>query len=84
MSKSKFVLDKVAKLFEQGIISYKDLSSEILNIIKSKRDEIIFKMQITSKEETDILNKRVENLEKKVELLSKSGKKKKTKRVKRS
>ena len=36
MSKSKFVLDKMAKLFEQGIISYKDLSSEILNIIKSK------------------------------------------------
>ncbi len=37
-------------------------------------------MKLTSKEETDILNKRVENLEKKVELLSKSGKKKKTKR----
>ena len=69
MSKSKFVLDKVAKLFEQGIISYKDLSSEILNIIKSKRDEIIFRMQITSKEETDILNKRIENLEKKIHKL---------------
>ena len=64
MSKSKFVLDKMAKLFEQGIISYKDLSSEILNIIKSKRDEIIFKMKLTSKEETEILNKRIENLEK--------------------
>ena len=50
----------------------------------SKRDEIVFKMKLTSKEETDILNKRVENLEKKVELLAKSGKKKKTKRVKRS
>tara|TARA_B100002051_G_C16267504_1_gene407278 strand:- start:70 stop:318 length:249 start_codon:yes stop_codon:yes gene_type:complete len=82
MSKSKFVLDKMAKLFEQGIISYKDLSSEILNIIKSKRDEIIFRMQITSKEETDILNKRIENLEKKICKLEKNYLKKKSKKVK--
>ena len=65
MKKSKFVIDKIAKLFEQSLISYKDLSSEILTILKSKRDEIVFKMQLTSKEETTILNKRVENLEKK-------------------
>ena len=84
MSKSRFVIDKFAKLFEQGLLTSKDLGNEILNILKSQRDEIVFKMKLTSKEETDILNKRVENLEKKVELLSKSGKKKKTKRVKRS
>ena len=65
MTKSKFVIDKLAKLIEQGLISYKDLSSEIINVLKSKRDEIVFKMKLTSKEETDILNKRVENLEKK-------------------
>ena len=64
MSKSKFVIDKLAKLFEQGLVSYKDLNSEILNILRSKRDEIIFRMKLTSKEETDILNKRIENLEK--------------------
>ena len=84
MSKSRFVIDKFAKLFEQGLLNYKDLSNEILNILKSKRDEIVFKMKLTSKEETDILNKRLENLEKKVETLEKSNKKKKTKRVKRS
>ncbi len=82
MSKSKFVIDKLAKLFEQGLVSYKDLSNEILNILRSKRDEIVFKMKLTSKEETDILNKRVENLEKKVEQLEKKNKKK-TKQVKK-
>tara|TARA_B100000745_G_scaffold274887_1_gene204055 strand:- start:31 stop:276 length:246 start_codon:yes stop_codon:yes gene_type:complete len=81
MSKSRFVIDKIAKLFEQGILNYKDLSNEILNILKSKRDEIVFKMKLASKEETDILSKRVENLEKKVKLLEKL-KKKKTKRAK--
>ena len=62
MSKSKFVIDKLAKLFEQGLVSYKDLNSEILNILRSKRDEIIFRMKLTSKEETYILNKIIENL----------------------
>ena len=83
MSKSKFLINKLAKLFEQGLVSYKDLSNEILNILRSKRDEIVFKMKLTSKEETDILNKRVENLEKKIEQLEKKNKKK-TKRVKKS
>ena len=39
MTKSKFVINKLAKLFEQGLISYKDLSSEIINVLKSKLQE---------------------------------------------
>ena len=65
MSKSKFVINKIAKMFEQGLVSYSDLSNEILNILKSKKEEIIFKLEIPSKEEFDVLKKRVENLEKK-------------------
>ena len=80
MSKSKFVIDKLAKLFEQGLISYKDLSSEILNILISKRDEIVFKMELASKEETEIINKRIENLEKKIKKLEKNYFKKKSKK----
>ena len=37
MSKSKFVIDRFAKLFEQGLISYKDLSNEIINILKIEK-----------------------------------------------
>ena len=73
MTKSKFVIDKLARLFEQGLISYKDLSTEILNILKSKRDEVVFKMKLTSKEETEILIKRVEILEKKILKLKKKS-----------
>ena len=72
MKNSKFIIDKLGKLFEQGIISSKDLTSELLNILKSKRDEIVFRMKLTSKDEFEILEKRVENLEKK---LSKTKKK---------
>ena len=84
MTKSKFVIDKLAKLFEQGLISYKDLSSEILNILRSKRDEIVFKMKLTSKEETDILINRVEILEKKINKLEKIESQKKPIRAKKS
>ena len=83
MSKSRFVIDKFAKLFEQGLLTSKDLGSEILNILKSQRDEIVFKMKLTSKDEFEILSKRVENLEKKIEKIQ-PEKKKKIKRVKKS
>ena len=65
MSKSRFVFDKFAKLIEIGLVNYKDISDELISILKSKRDEIIFKMKLASKEEVDVLNKRISNLEKK-------------------
>ncbi len=84
MTKSKFVFDKLTKLFEQGLISYKDLSSEIINVLRSKREEIIFKMKLTSKEEMDILIKKVKNLEKKINKFKKKSPNKKPIKVKKS
>ena len=81
MKNSKFVIDKIAKIFEQGLISSKDLADELMNVLKSKRDEIVFRMKLTSKDEFEVLSKRVENLEKKFSSLKV---KKKTKRVKKS
>ena len=82
MKNSKFVIDRLAKLVEQGLISSKDLTNELMNILRSKRDEIIFKMKLTSKDEFEVLTKRVENLEKQLDLFKKN--KKKIKRVKKS
>ena len=82
MKNSKFVIDKLAKIFEQGLISSKDLANELMLILKSKRDEIVFRMKLTSKDEFEVLSKRVENLEKKISELNK--KKTKTKKVKKS
>ena len=82
MSKSKIIFDKFTKLFEQGLLTYKDLSSEIINILKSRRDEIIFRLKLTSWEETEILKKRVDQLERKIDSLQK--KKFKTRKVRKS
>ena len=81
MSKSKFVIARLAKLFEQGLISYKDLSNEMVNIIKSKKDEIVFKLDLPSKEEFEILKKKLKNLENKIK---KNNINKKSKKVKKS
>ena len=83
MKNSRFVIDKFAKLFEQGLISSKDLANELMTILKSKRDEIVFRMKLTSKDEFEVLSKRVENLEKTLNKSNKT-KKKKPKPVKKS
>jgi len=83
MKNSKFVFDKITKLLEQGIISSRDLTNELITILKSKRDEIVFKMKLTSKDEFEVLSKRVESLEKKIEKLN-IKKNKRIKPVKKS
>ena len=77
MSKSKILFEKLTSLLAQGLISYKDLSDEVINIIKSHRNDIILKMKLSTKEETDILKKRIEKLENEV------GKLKKNKRIRK-
>ena len=58
------------------------ITTELLNIFKSKRDEFVFKMKLTSKDEFEVLSKRVENLENKINKLERKTNKK-VKRVKK-
>ncbi len=83
MKNSKFVLEKLAGLLEKGLVSSKDIGNEIIDILKSKRDEIVFRMKLTSKDEFEILSKRVENLEKKINVTT-NKKKRKIKQVRKS
>ena len=76
MKNSKFVIDKLAKLFEKGLLSSKDIANELMIILRSKRDEIVFKMKLTSKDEFEVLSKRVEKLEIKVNQLQVKKKRK--------
>jgi hypothetical protein len=80
MSKSKSIFNQISKLIEQGLYNYKDLSNEFISILKSKRDELIYKLKLTGSEETEVLIQRIENLEKKVSKIEKNNKRKKTKK----
>ena len=81
MSKSKLIFNQITKLIEQGLYNYKDLSNEFISILKSKRDELIYKLKLTGSEETEVLIQRIENLEKKIKKIEKEIKRKKIKRV---
>ena len=81
MSKSKILIDRVAKLIEQGMVTSKDLGDEIKNILKFKQDEIINKLNFVSKDEFEIQKKRLDKIEKKLnEVLKKKIKPKKAKK----
>ena len=80
MAKSSEVFEKIGKFVEQGIINYKDISTEFINICKSKRDEFIFKMRLVSKDEFDVQKKRLDKLEKKLEQINKTKKSRKVKK----
>ena len=56
------------------VFNVEDLTSELFNILKSKRDEFVLKMKLTSKDEFEVLSKRVENLENKINKLEKKKK----------
>ena len=80
MSKSKLFFNQISKLIEQGLYNYKDLSNEFISILNSKRDELIYKLKLSSSEEVEALNKRIEKLEKKI---AEKKIKKKTKQAKK-
>ena len=81
MSKSKILIDKLAKLIEQGVVTSKDIGEEIKNILKFKQDEIINKLNFVSKDEFAIQKKRLDKIEKKLnEVLKKKIKPKKAKK----
>ena len=82
MSKSKIVIDKLAKILEQGMVNSKDFSEELKNILKFKKDEIKNRLDFVSKDEYEILKHRLDKLENKINLLLK--KKNKTKKAKKS
>ena len=66
MKNSKFIIDKISKLFEQGLVSSKDLANEIMTILKSKRDEIVFKMKLVDRMNLKSYQKEWKTLKKKL------------------
>ena len=81
MSKSKALIDKIAKLIEEGVVTSKDFGDEIRNIFQFKREEMIKKFNFISKDEFEVQKARLDKIENKLNDLTK---KKKTKQAKKS
>ncbi len=81
MSNSEKILKTLSNLIENGILSSKDIQKEISNDLKFKKDKIINKLQLVSREEFEVLKKIVQ---KQNALLKKIQSNQKSKKVKKS
>ena len=81
MSNSEKILKSLSNLIENGILTSKDIQKEISTDLKFKKDKIINKLQLVSREEFEILKKIVQKQDITIKKLMKS---KKTKKAKKS
>ena len=81
MKNSEKILKSISSLIENGILTSKDIRKEISTDLKFKKDKIINKLELVSREEFEVLKKIVQKQDL---LIKKLLKNKKTKKVKRS
>ena len=81
MSNSEKILKSLSSLIENGILTSKDIRKEISTDWKFKKDKIINKLELVSREEFEVLKKIVQKQDAAIKKLNKN---KKTKKAKRS
>ena len=81
MSNSEKILKSLSSLIENGILTSKDIQKEISTDLKFKKDKIISKLNLVSREEFEVLKKIVQKQDL---TIKKILKKKNIKKVKKS
>ena len=81
MKNSEKILKSISSLIENGILTSKDIRKEISTDLKFKKDTIINKLELVSREEFEVLKKIVQKQDAAIKKLIKN---KKTKKAKRS
>ena len=81
MKNSEKILKSISGLIENGILTSQDIRKEISTDLKFKKDKIINKLELVSREEFEVLKKIVQKQDATIKKLIKI---KKTKKAKRS
>ena len=71
MNSSEKILKLISNLVETGILSSQDAKKELINDLKFKRDILIDKLDLVSREELNILKKLIESQQKQINQLKK-------------
>ena len=74
MDNTEKILKSLSSLIENGILTSKDIRKEISTDLKFKKDKIINKLDLVSKEEFEILKKIVQKQDAIIKKLLKSKK----------
>tara|TARA_Y100000816_G_C26100434_1_gene583045 strand:- start:2404 stop:2649 length:246 start_codon:yes stop_codon:yes gene_type:complete len=80
MSNTEKILKSLSSLIENGILTSKDIKKEISTDWKFKKDKIINKLELVSREEFEVLKKIVQKQD---VIIRKLRKNKKTKKVRK-
>jgi len=80
MSNSEKILKSLSSLIENGILTSEDIKKEITTDRKFKRDKLISKLELVSREEFEILKKIVQKQEIELKKLKSSRKSKKVRK----
>ncbi len=80
MNNSEKILKSLSSLIENGILTSKDIKKEISTDLKFKKDKLINKLELVSREEFEVLKKIVQKQEAIIKKLTKN----KTKKAKKS
>ena len=80
MSKSEKILKTLSSLIENGILTSKDIQKEFTTDLKFKRDKLVSKLQLVSRDEFEILKKLVKKQDLAIKNLSKKNNIKKVKK----
>ena len=81
MSKTKILLDRLAKLIDGGMLTSKDIGEEIKNSLNYKKERVINKLNLVTRDEFEIQKTRLDKLQ---EEFGKLKKRKKIKKAKKS
>ena len=81
MKNSEKILETLSSLIETGILTSKDIRKELSTDLKFKKDKILNKLQLVSREEFEVLKKIVEKQDAIIKDLRKKRKVKKVKKL---
>ena len=79
MSNSEKILKTLSHLIENGILTSKDIREEMITDLKFKKDKIISKLNLVSREEFEVLKKIIEKQDQEIKKLKKIKKVRKVK-----
>ena len=79
MSNSEKILKTLSHLIENGILTSKDIREEMITDLKFKKDKIISKLNLVSREEFEVLKKIIEKQDQEIKKLKKIKKARKVK-----
>ena len=75
MSDKEKILKTLSSLLETGILTVNDVKKELITNFKFKKDNIVNKLDLVSRDEFEVLKKLVEKQDTKIKKLLKKAKK---------